>query len=144
MKSLPLADPGIPDTRSPLRLLGWLARMQWPTLLGGVGFGTVWMLAQAVTPALIGRAIDDGVADQDGSRLLLWSGALLGVGIVMAGAGIMRHRFAVINWLTAASRVVQLVTRRSVTVGAELPRRMPTGEVVSIGASDLAHFGNVM
>jgi len=144
MKSLPLADPGIPDTRSPLRLLGWLARMQWPTLLGGVGFGTVWMLAQAVTPALIGRAIDDGVADQDGSRLLLWSGALLGVGIVMAGAGIMRHRFAVINWLTAAYRVVQLVTRRSVTVGAELPRRMPTGEVVSIGASDLAHFGNVM
>ena len=33
----------------------------------------------------------------------------------------MRHRFSVTNWLTAAYRVVQLVTRRATHVGAGLP-----------------------
>ncbi len=144
MRTLPHADPGVPDTRSSGRLLWWLARMQWRTLAGGVFFATVWMLAQAVMPALIGRAIDDGVAAGDASGLVLWAGALLGVGVVQAGSGVMRHRFAVSNWLGAAYRVVQLVTRRSVEVGAAVPQRMPTGEVVSIGANDLSHFGNSM
>ena len=40
-------------------------RGQWQTLLGGIGFGIVWMLAQAVMPALVGKAIDDGVAAGD-------------------------------------------------------------------------------
>jgi len=144
MRQLPSADPGIPDTRTPARFLWWLARVQWVTLLGGMAFGTVWMVSQALIPALIGLAIDRGVAPGDPSGLLTWSLALLGVGSVQAGAGIMRHRFAVTNWLIAAYRVIQLVTRRTVHVGAALPQRLPTGEVVSIGSSDLSHFGNAM
>ena len=53
-------------------------------------------------PAVIGRAIDKGVAAKDGSALLTYAGLMLAIGIVQAFTGIMRHRFAVTNWLTAA------------------------------------------
>jgi ABC-type multidrug transport system fused ATPase/permease subunit len=142
MRSLPLADPGIADSRSPGRYLFWVARGQKLTILGGVGFGIIWFVAQALMPAIIGQAIDDGVAASDTGALLFWAGALLTAGIVQAAAGVARHRWAVANWLTAAFRTIQLVARHSVYVGATLPKRVATGEVVAIGASDLAHIGN--
>ena len=54
---LPVADPGDPDTRSPARFLIWVGRQQRATLLLGVGFGVLWMVAQAFMPFAIGRAI---------------------------------------------------------------------------------------
>jgi ABC-type multidrug transport system fused ATPase/permease subunit len=144
MRSLPLSDPGVPDVRSPGRYLWWVARGQWPTVLGGVTFGIIWMVAQSVMPAIIGRAIDEGVAAGDLDRLWLWSAVLLGVGVLQAAAGIARHRFAVANWLTAAYRTVQVVSRHAVRLGATLPRRISTGEVVSIGSTDLNHVGNAI
>jgi ABC-type multidrug transport system fused ATPase/permease subunit len=144
MRSLPLADPGVADTRSPGRYLFWVARGQTATVLGGIGFGIVWFVAQALMPAIIGRAIDAGVAANDTSALLLWAGALLTAGVVQAVAGVARHRWAVANWLTAAFRTIQIVARHSVYVGATLPKRVATGEVVAIGASDLAHIGNAI
>ncbi|MBA2639033.1 MAG: ABC transporter ATP-binding protein [Nocardioidaceae bacterium] len=144
MREFPFADPGVPDVRSPARFVWWLAARQWRTLVGGMFFGVVWMLAQAVMPALIGRAIDEGVAGGDTRALLGWAGALLVAGLVQAAAGVIRHRFAVANWLTASYRVIQLVGGRSAYVGAALPQQLSTGEVVSVGSSDLPHFGNVM
>src|SRR5262245_7870056 len=131
MKQLPLADPGIPDHRSPARYLLWVARGQFRTLAGGITFGILWMGAGALIPAILGRAIDEGIAAQDGDRLLRWTAVLFGVGLVQALAGIMRHRFAVTNWLSAAYRTVQVVTRRSADLGATLPKHLATGEVVS-------------
>jgi ABC-type multidrug transport system fused ATPase/permease subunit len=144
MRKLPLADPGTPDVRSPGRYLLWVANGQKVTMAVGAVFGTIWMVAQSVMPAIIGRAIDQGVNAGDMRRLWYWAGALLMVGVIQAAAGILRHRAAVSNWLTAAYRTVQLVTRHSTRLGATLPRRVATGEVVSIGASDLAHVGNAI
>jgi ABC-type multidrug transport system fused ATPase/permease subunit len=107
-------------------------------------FGVVWMVAQAVMPAIIGLAIDHGIAARDTGALVSWSAAMLGVGLVQAAAGIMRHRFAVTNWLTAAYRTVQLVARQATHLGATLPKRVATGEVVAIGSNDLSHIGNAM
>lgn len=144
MKQLPLADPGVPDHRSPTRYLLWVARGQSRTLAGGMAFGILWMGSQAFIPAILGKAIDEGIAARDGDRLLQWTAALFAVGVVQALAGIMRHRFAVTNWLTAAYRTVQVVTRKSADLGATLPKNLATGEVVSIGAGDLAYIGNLM
>jgi ABC-type multidrug transport system fused ATPase/permease subunit len=144
VRQLPLDDPGTADHRSPLRFLWWLMTGQWHTLALGMIFGVVWMVTQAVMPAVIGLAIDQGVAARDTGRLLQWSLVMLGLGLVQAGSGIVRHRFAVTNWLTAAYRTVQLVTRQATRLGATLPRRVATGEVVAIGTSDLAHLGNAM
>jgi len=107
-------------------------------------FGVLWMTAQAFVPAILGLAIDEGVAAGNSRRLLEWTAVLFAVGVVQAGAGIMRHRYAVVNWLTGAYRTVQVVTRHSAKLGATLPKNLATGEVVSVGASDLAHIGNIL
>jgi len=141
---LPLADPGTPDHRSPGRFLWWLARTQWRTMSAGMALGVVWMCASALMPAVIGRAIDTGVAAKDGHALLLWALALLALGVLQTGSSIARHRFAVTNWLMAAYRTVQLVARQATRLGATLPHKVATGEVVAIGTNDQAHIGNVM
>ena len=144
MRVLPLDHPGVADHRSAGRLLWWLAKGQWRTLVMGMLFGIVWMSTQAVMPAVIGRAIDDGVTARDGQELLKYAGLMLAIGLLQAVSGIIRHRFAVTNWLTAAYRTVQLVGRQAVTLGGTLPRKVSTGEVVAIGTSDLSHLGNLM
>ena len=144
MRLLPLDHPGTADHRSPGRFLWWVARGQLPTLLGGMCFGIIWMGSQAVLPAVLGRAIDEGVAGRDTGALLRLAGLMFLIGLVQAGSGIMRHRFAVTNWLTAAYRVVQLVGRQTIHLGGTLPRKVSTGEVVAIGTSDLSHIGMVM
>ena len=144
MRQLPLADPGTPDHRSAARYLLWVARGQKATLAGGMTFGILWMGSQAFVPAVLGKAIDQGVAAGDFERLLLWTIVLFGIGVLQALAGIMRHRFAVVNWLSSAYRTVQLVTRKAADLGATLPKHLATGEVVSVGASDLAYIGNLM
>jgi len=144
VRKLPLDHPATADHRSPGRYLWWLAKGQWHTLAGGMLFGIIWMSTQAVMPFVLGRAIDRGVADQDSGELLKWAGLLFAIGLVQAASGIMRHRFAVTNWLTAAYRTVQLVGRQAVHLGGTLPRKVSTGEVVAIGTNDLSHVGNVM
>ncbi|HEX6247973.1 MAG TPA: ABC transporter ATP-binding protein [Nocardioidaceae bacterium] len=144
MRRLPLDHPGTADHRSPMRFLWWLIRGQWRTVVMGMFFGIVWMVAQAVMPAVIGRAIDQGIAGKDTDALLTWTGTLLAIGLVQTAAGVMRHRFAVVNWLTAAYRTVQLVARQAVNLGATLPKKVATGEVVAIGTNDLSHLGNAM
>src|SRR5689334_7481110 len=144
MRNLPLADPGIPDDRSPARYLLWVARGQARTLAGGMTFGILWMASQAFIPAVLGKAIDEGVAAKDWDKLLQWTALLCAIGLLQALAGIMRHRFAVTNWLMAAYRTVQVITRKSADLGATLPKNLATGEVVSVGASDLASIGTLM
>ena len=86
-------------------------------MLLAMAFGIGWTVSQAVMPMLIGRAIDEGVAARDSGALVGRALAMLGVGLLQAGSGIMRHRFAVSNWPTAAYRTVQLLTRQATHLG---------------------------
>jgi ABC-type multidrug transport system fused ATPase/permease subunit len=144
VRVLPLDHPGVADHRSAGRLLWWLAKGQWRTIVVGMLFGIAWMSAQAVMPAVIGRAIDRGVTARDSHELVKYAGLMFAIGLVQAASGIIRHRYAVTNWLTAAYRTVQLIGRQAVTLGGTLPRKVSTGEVVAIGTSDLEHLGNLM
>jgi ABC-type multidrug transport system fused ATPase/permease subunit len=144
MRELPLGHPGTPDLRSPARFLLWVARGQLGTLAIGVLYGTLWMGTLAVVPALVGQAIDQGVAEGDRAGLLRGSALVLAAGLVSAAAGILRHRTAVANWLTAAYRVQQLLVRQAVRLGGSLPRRVPTGEVAAVGSHDAERIGAAM
>jgi ABC-type multidrug transport system fused ATPase/permease subunit len=144
MRELPPADPGIPDDRSAARYLGWLARRTWSSVLGGVLLGVLWMICQTLVPAIIGKAIDEGLTGRDGGALLTWSLALLGIGLVQAAAATTRHRLAVYNWLAAAYRTVQVAVRQSNRLGSALPRRLEAGEIVAIGTADLGHIGGAL
>ncbi|MEV7012534.1 ABC transporter ATP-binding protein [Streptosporangium sp. NPDC051022] len=143
MRSLPAADPGVPDARSPFRYLFWVARKQAGPLAIGIGYATLWWTAMALMPAAMGRGID-AIRAKDMEGLLTWGAVMLGLGLVQAAAGILRHRMAVYNWLAGAYRTVQITVRQATRLGATLPRRMSTGEVVSVGNSDIAHIGNAM
>ena len=140
MTPLPYDDPGIPDLRSPVRFMAWTARLQWRTVLGGVSCAIVWMLCLAMMPAAISRGTDDGIRGHDTSALVRWSLVLVALGIAAAAAGVLRHRFAVLNWLQAAFRCMQLVGEHATDSGEALPRAMPTGQVVASAATDATRF----
>ena len=113
MRVLPDAHPGVPDDRSATRYLTWLVRTAWVPVAAAIVFAVVWMVCQALVPAVVGRAIDAGLIDRDGRALLIWSLVLAGVGVLQAAAGISRHRFdfsfsglktAVARWVEARER----------------------------------------
>jgi ABC-type multidrug transport system fused ATPase/permease subunit len=141
MIKLPFADPGKPDTRSAIRFLVWVGRQQLWTLLGGVFFGVLWMVSQALMPAAIGRAIQDGIVDSDNRALAIWTLILLGLGATTAVAGVMRHRFAVSNWLQASFRMAQVVAHHAARTGHAIKKEHSTGEVVATVSSDAMRAG---
>jgi ABC-type multidrug transport system fused ATPase/permease subunit len=102
------------------------------------------MAAQAVLPFALGRALDEGVSGQDRGRLWLWSGVLLAIGLVQAGAGLARHRFAVANFLTGGARIQQLLARQVVHLGAELGRDVGAGDVATATGTDVQRICRVL
>jgi ABC-type multidrug transport system fused ATPase/permease subunit len=143
MRRLPEADPGSPDTRSPVRFVAWLARKQWPLLLGGTTFGILWMVSQALVWIAVGSAIGDGVIKHDTVALVTWTGVVVALGGVQAYSGRMRHQFAVTNWLTATYRTIQLVGRKAADAGPALPAKIPSGDVVNTVAADAMRVGGM-
>jgi ABC-type multidrug transport system fused ATPase/permease subunit len=144
MRHLPEPDPGLPDTRSATRYLIWLVRMQWTSMTLGAFWGVVWMVSQALMPAAIGKTIDAGVTAKDTGEIWRWSAVVFLLGCLTGLAGILRHRCAVTNWLTSAYRTVQLTARQATDLGATLPSRIATGDVVSIGTADTSSIGSTM
>lgn len=144
MRPLPVEDPGIPETRSATRYLWWLARNQWRSICYGMFFGITWMVTGALIPAVLGRAIGAGVQAGDMSALARWTGAFLLLAGIQVTAGILRHRNAVFNFLSAGFRTVQATVAHTNRLGATLPKRLATGDVVAIGASDMSHVGNAI
>ena len=124
------------------RLLVWLARRQWRTLLAGACFGIPWMLSVALVPAAVGRAVDAGIVERDGRALVLWSLAVLGLGVVSAAVGNGRHWFAVKNWLVSAFRAGAVADRAVRRTGPALTRTMPAGEVLASFTSDFGRMGH--
>jgi ABC-type multidrug transport system fused ATPase/permease subunit len=141
VRQLPYDDPGAPDLRGPWRFLLWIGRQQKADLALGVLWGAVWMTAQALVPVAIGRGVDEGVVARDGSALLAWSGAVVGLAALQAGAGVLRHRVAVSNWLQASFRCAQLLGHHAARTGEALPRAVPTGEVVAAVTNDAMRLG---
>ena len=137
---LPFPDPGTPDLRSTAAYLRWMAREQWRTLALGVTWGILWMGTMAAVPAGIGAGVQAASEGDEGGVLR----AIAGIAVlttVSAVTGILRHRMAVTNWITASSRTQQLVTRHAAHLGHELRRHVATGEVVAVTSSDVEKIG---
>ena len=141
MIDLPVADPGRPDTRSPFRLLVWVGRHQKWTLSVAIAFGIVWMVAQALMPYAIGQAIQQGVVDGDNDALARFCILLAVLGVVQAAAGVMRHRYAVQNWLQASFRLAQIVGHHAAHTGDAVRAELSTGEVVAVVSNDALRAG---
>jgi ABC-type multidrug transport system fused ATPase/permease subunit len=143
MRALPVSDPGTPDVRSPWHYLAWLVRQQKTGVTLGILWGCTWMLSQALMPAVIGAAID-ALIQRDTSAFSLDCTVVLGLGLLTAASGVLRHRCVVGNFLDASYRTVQLVTDQVSRLGETLTRLVTTGEIVSIAAADLDAVGGAI
>ncbi|CAA9351108.1 MAG: Heterodimeric efflux ABC transporter, permease/ATP-binding subunit 1 [uncultured Nocardioidaceae bacterium] len=130
-----------PDLRSPLRLLLWNVRRQQDVVATAVVVGILWQLPLTVGPWLVGRAVDRGILAESVSATLVYAGLLLVVTLLGAVSGIAMHTLVVRSWLIALYGTVLMVTRKAAQLGHVLPRRTPTGEVLSVASSDSDEFG---
>ncbi len=130
-----------PDVRSPSRFLIGQMRQQRTVIATATLVGVLWQLPMTVGPWLVGRAVDRGILGESVSATLQWTGLLLAVTIVGAVFGIVMHTLVVRSWLIGLYGTTLLVTRKAVHLGHLLPRRTPTGEVLSVAASDADEFG---
>lgn len=140
---MPPSD-ALPTTaRPPLgsvpRFLLWQANRQRSTLLAGVLFGVLWLVAQAIWPLLLGRAIDAGTTP--GGSVAPWLLALTGVMLVQAGAGVLRHRTAVANRLRSSLGVARLIGHHAADTGRAITADQTTGEIVATVSADANRVG---
>ena len=139
---VPEIDPGTPDVRSVPRFLWWIGVNQKRIVLTGTFFGIINLLCVAIMPGVLGRGIQAIADSNDGHLRQAVLFALL-LGICQAAAGILRHRRAVGSWISAATRLQQLVARKAVDLGADLPRLVSTGEVSAINSNDVERVARV-
>jgi ABC-type multidrug transport system fused ATPase/permease subunit len=139
---VPVEDPGAPNLASVPRFLLWVALKQRRIIATGVFFGVINLLCVAIMPGVLGRGIQ-AIADQKNEELQQWVLVALLIGTIQAAAGILRHRRAVGSWISAATRLQQLVARKAVDLGADLPRLVSTGEVSAINSNDVERVARV-
>ncbi|MFZ2228230.1 MAG: ABC transporter ATP-binding protein [Candidatus Nanopelagicaceae bacterium] len=136
MDVVPFHDPGNPSISSPAALLFWLARHQVRVILFGTVFGIMSTLTLAVMPGFLGRAVQ-AIADHDEVALRKWVLIVFALGFTQSIAGVIRHRWAVASWIITATRMKQIIARKASELGADLPRLISTGEVVSVNNNDV-------
>ena len=141
VRPLPAADPGTPRLGTANRFLGWIASTQKALLFWGILWGILWFGFQALIPGALGAGIQ-AVTEQDLPKVMLWAGAVLGLGLAQALAGVIRHRYAVWSWLAAASRTQQLIVRHAAYLGGDLPAQIATGEAAAAASNDSSRIGN--
>lgn len=132
MRELPDAEVRLARSATAVGHFIQLARLQWTTMVFGALCDIVWLLGLAVTPWVVGNAIDHGIIAQDGTAFVRWVGVLLGVSIVLAWAQTFRNRTGISNWNQAAFRSAQQLGHRLTTVGAAVQRRYTVGEVLAV------------
>ena len=66
---------------------------------------------------------------------------MLAVVVVGGIFGVVFHTLVVRSWLISLYGTTQMVTRKIAQMGHVLPRRSPTGEVLSVASSDSDEFG---
>ncbi|GAB3970078.1 ABC transporter ATP-binding protein [Plantactinospora veratri] len=141
---LPHPDPGVPDTRGPLRYIWWLVRSQPVRVLRGSLFGTAWMVGLSLRPYLVSRAIDDGLRTGDTGALLFWAATIVVAGFGLAQLGIQRHRTMTFIREDASARSAAVLLRQLSRIGAVLPRKLAAGEVATVGGSDITNTSHVL
>ncbi len=130
-----------PDTRSPAAFLRWMLRQQWQVIAMSTLSCLLWLLPLTFGPYIFGRAVDDGILAGSTSALLGWAAVMLAVVLVGGVFGVVFHTLVVRSWLISLYGTTQMVTRKVAQMGHVLPRRSPTGEVLSVSASDSDEFG---
>jgi ATP-binding cassette, subfamily B, bacterial len=98
--------------------------------------GLSWQAAAVVSPLFVGYAIDRGILPHDRGALLLWAGAILGLGVIEAVGGGLRHFFAIRNRSRADAAVRDCLYTRALELDAGFHDRVGAGELMSRASND--------
>ncbi|SDL75155.1 ABC-type multidrug transport system, ATPase and permease component [Glycomyces sambucus] len=129
-------DPTAPPA-SPWRLLAWLASRNKGLAISALVTSGLALGSLPVLPYFLTGAVDGGLRERDWGALAFWSGAMVVAGFLSAGLIVVSHRLTVYWRMDASYRTLQLATRKVNRLGDDLRRRLTTGEVVSVGATDI-------
>ncbi|MGW2920721.1 ABC transporter transmembrane domain-containing protein [Streptomyces angustmyceticus] len=140
IRDLPHPDPGVPDVRTGGAFLRWLCGQQLGGQLKALAWGLVNVGGIAASPLPVGLAVQ-AVVDRDAGRLIMAGGLVLALGALIALGGMMLHRAAVTNWITAVARMQQLLARKTTELGSAMTRRVAAGEIVAVSTGDLEKIG---
>lgn len=102
------------------------------------------MLSTALLPLVVGKAIDDGVAAHASGALIAWVAITLALGVLQAATGGVVEWASHTLWVHGAYTTQHAVLRHAADLGATLPKRMRTGEVVAMSSNDVESVGNVL
>lgn len=133
---VPFFNPGEPNISSTFAFLFWIGRAQSRIILVGSFFGILSFACLASMPGFLGKAVQ-AIADHNQSALNRWALAIIILGAVQSFSSISRHRRGVGSWISAATRLKQIIARKASQLGADLPRLVSTGEVVSVNNNDV-------
>jgi len=140
LRLIPHPDPGVPDTRSGLRLIIWLEHQQLRGQAIALFWGLLYFGGIAAAPVAVGLAVQ-AVIELSWPKLILAGLLLLAFGAAKAGADSYFHRAVVTNWISTASRLQQLLFRKAAELGSLLTRRIAAGEVVAVSSGDVEKIG---
>ncbi|MFJ6613387.1 ABC transporter ATP-binding protein [Streptomyces sp. NPDC091289] len=136
----PAAVPEV-NVRGPWSFLWWLVRVRpWPLVLSAL-LGTVWMVPLALTPLVVGQAIDGAGQGGGAGDVVLWALVALGLGVVQALAGAGLIQAAVGAEAHAVSYSHRVLMSQVVRLGATLRAKARSGDVAASAAADVESIG---
>jgi len=121
-----------------------MIRSQASGVVGAALSGLLWQAGAVSAPLMVKYAIDHGVLTKDRHALLIWLGALLGVGLLEMTAGAVRHLYAIRNRARSDARVRDAIFAHALRLDASYHDRVGPGELMSRASSDSEHVARMM
>ena len=121
-----------------------VVRSQSAGVVGAAVSGLLWQAGAVSAPLMVKNAVDHGVLKRDHHTLLVWLGALLGVGLLEMTAGAVRHLYAVRNRARSDARVRDAIFAHALRLDASYHDRVGPGELMSRASSDSEHVARMM
>jgi ABC-type multidrug transport system fused ATPase/permease subunit len=144
MRALRGEDSPTPDIRGPWRYLLSMAAINRRPLALDCFFNVLWTGAQALTPAVIGAAVNGGLIGRQQAALIWWGLAIAGLGVVVAASAMLVERYEMIVAVRPAYQTMRLVTRHVCDLGATISRRVSAGDLLTVGVSDINLIGQAL
>src|SRR6266576_1847298 len=130
--------------RAAWRFVRAVIRSQASGVVGAALSGLLWQAGAVSAPLMVKYAIDDGVLKRARHSLLIWLGALLGVGLLEMAGGAVRHLYAIRNRSRSDARVRDAIFAHALRLDASYHDRVGPGELMSRASSDSEHVARMM